>query len=88
MKLEQRYKKAVDEFLKLVLDKYRNKIEGIILIGSVARGDARDDSDVDLFVVVKERNLEDMEEIYGIALRSLWSIQLRYHRKFTGHVRY
>ena len=67
MKLEKRYKEAVDEFLRRVLDKYRDKIEGIILFGSVARGETREDSDVDILVVVKEQNLADMREIYGIA---------------------
>jgi predicted nucleotidyltransferase len=67
MEIEERYKKAVDEFLRRVLDKYRDKIDGIILFGSVARGAAAGDSDVDILVVVKERNLADMKEIYGIA---------------------
>ena len=67
MHIQTRYQEAVDEFLRRVLEKYRNKIEGIILFGSVARGDAREDSDVDLLVVVKERDIADMKEIYGIA---------------------
>ena len=67
MKIQTRYQKAVDEFLRRVLENYRNKIEGIILFGSVARGEARGDSDIDFLVVVKEQNLADMKEIYGIA---------------------
>jgi predicted nucleotidyltransferase len=67
MKIEKRYKKAVDEFLRRVLDRYSGKIGGIILFGSVVRGEAREDSDVDILVVVKEWNLGDMKEIYGIA---------------------
>ena len=88
MEVLARYQKALDEFLRRVLDKYRDKIEGIILFGSVVRGEARGDSDIDFLVVVKEWNLGDMKEIYGIAFGSLWSIQLRYHQKFMGHVRY
>jgi predicted nucleotidyltransferase len=67
MDMQARDQKALDEFLRRVLDKYRDKIEGIILFGSVVRGEAREDSDVDILVVVKEWNLGDMKEIYGIA---------------------
>jgi len=67
MKIQIRYQKAVDEFLRRVLEKYRSKIESIILFGSVARGETRGDSDMDILVVVKERNIADMKEIYGIA---------------------
>jgi len=39
-----------------VLERYEKKIESIILFGSVARGEGKEDSDVDVLVVVKERN--------------------------------
>lgn len=51
MKIQKRYQTAVDEFLRRVLEKYRNRIEGIILFGSVARGTAREDSDIDILVI-------------------------------------
>ena len=41
----------VAEFLKRVLEKYRDRIEGVILFGSVARGEAKEDSDIDILVV-------------------------------------
>ena len=62
-----KYQEAVGEFVRRVKEKYEDKIDSIILFGSVARGEAREDSDVDILVVVKERNIEDMKEIYGIA---------------------
>jgi predicted nucleotidyltransferase len=51
MELQKRYQRAVDEFLKRVLDHYRNRIEGVILFGSVARGEAKEDSDIDILVI-------------------------------------
>ena len=50
-----------------MLERYEKKIESIILFGSVARGEGKEDSDVGVLVVVKERNIEDMKEIHGIA---------------------
>jgi predicted nucleotidyltransferase len=41
MKIEDKYQTAVDEFLRRVLEKYRERIESIILFGLVAQGDAR-----------------------------------------------
>ena len=52
-----------------MLERYEKKIESIILFGSVARGEGKEDSDVDVLVVVKERNIEDMKEIHGIAFK-------------------
>ncbi len=67
MKIQKRYQKAVDEFVKRTLGKYKDNIDSIILFGSVVRGETREESDIDILVVVKERNIADMKEIYGIA---------------------
>jgi predicted nucleotidyltransferase len=67
MDIQERYRKSVEEFVRKALERYEKKIESIILFGSVARGEGKEDSDVDILVVVKERNIEDMKEIYGIA---------------------
>lgn len=67
MQIQEKYQKAVEEFVRRVRGKYKDKIDSIILFGSVARGEAKEDSDVDILVVVKERNIEDMKEIHGIA---------------------
>lgn len=66
MKIYEEYRKAADEFTRRALEEYSDKIDSIILFGSVARGEAKEDSDVDILVVVKERNIEDMKEIHGI----------------------
>ena len=67
MNIQERYRKPIEEFLRRALERYREEIEGIILFGSVARGEGKEDSDVDVLVIVKERNIEDMKEIHGIA---------------------
>jgi predicted nucleotidyltransferase len=51
MNLQRRYQNVIAEFLKRTLEKYRDRIERIILFGSVARGTAGEDSDIDILVV-------------------------------------
>ena len=42
----RRYREAVEEFVRRVLERYKDKIDSIILFGSVARGEAKEDSDI------------------------------------------
>jgi predicted nucleotidyltransferase len=67
MQIPANYQEAVDEFVRRARKKYEDKIDSIILFGSVAREEAKEDSDIDILVVVNERNIEDMKEINGIA---------------------
>jgi predicted nucleotidyltransferase len=51
MKIYEKYRKSVNEFARRALEKYGDKIDSIILFGSVAREAANEDSDIDLLVV-------------------------------------
>jgi predicted nucleotidyltransferase len=51
MKIYGKYRKAVNEFARRALEKYGDKIDSIILFGSVAREEANEESDIDLLVV-------------------------------------
>ncbi len=62
MKIQKRYQKAVDEFVRRVLAKYGDRIDNIILFGSVARGDAKEESDIDI-LVVSDVSLEELVDI-------------------------
>ncbi len=62
MKIQKRYQEPVREFVKVALEKYGDKIEGIILFGSVARGKAKEDSDIDV-LVVGDVSLEELVDI-------------------------
>jgi predicted nucleotidyltransferase len=50
MHIQERYRKPIEEFVSRALERYRDAIEGIILFGSVARGEGKEDSDVDILV--------------------------------------
>lgn len=43
----------MEEFVRRVLERYEDKIDSIILFGSVARGEAKEDSDIDILVIWK-----------------------------------
>jgi uncharacterized protein len=67
MKIQSKYQKAVDTFLDNALDKYGSKIDQIILFGSVARGEARKESDIDVLVVWKGNEEDGWRELTGMA---------------------
>jgi predicted nucleotidyltransferase len=62
MKIAEKYKRPIGEFVRRALEKYGGEIEEIILFGSVARGEAREDSDVDI-LVVGNVSLEELVDI-------------------------
>ena len=49
--VQKKYQKAIREFVERALKSYGDRIESIVLFGSVARGDAGEDSDTDILVV-------------------------------------
>jgi predicted nucleotidyltransferase len=62
IKIQKKYQEPVREFVKVALEKYGDRIESIILFGSVARGEAMEDSDIDI-LVVGDVSLEELVDI-------------------------
>ena len=62
IELKNKYLEPVLEFVNVALEKYGEKIERIILFGAVARGEAKEDSDVDI-LVVGDVSLEELYEL-------------------------
>lgn len=54
--IQKEFKETVFEFVKLVSD--LEEVESIILFGSVAKGEAKTDSDIDFLVVVSNMKIE------------------------------
>jgi predicted nucleotidyltransferase/uncharacterized protein (UPF0332 family) len=48
----------VEKFRKQVLDKYKDRIKCIVVMGSVARGEFKTKSDIDLFVILDDTETE------------------------------
>lgn len=60
-------KKALDTFVNRVREKYKDQIKKIILFGSYARGGSTKESDVDVLVIWKGRQLDGWNFLVSIA---------------------
>lgn len=67
MKISEKYRKSVNEFARRALEKYGDKIDSIILFGSVARGEAREESDIDVLIVTKKEDFRLRRVLVGLA---------------------
>lgn len=61
--------KAIQEFKSALMSKFGSDVALIQLFGSRARGDARQDSDMDILVVLKEPQEDQISFIYDTAMR-------------------
>ena len=90
MHIQERYRRPIKEFVSRALERYRDAIEGIILFGSVARGEGKKDSDVDILVVWKGDKLEGWDVLEDIAMDilleygQLISIKIIYPQEYFG----
>lgn len=59
-----RHREAFEEFAERAQEELGESLEKLVLYGSVARGEEREDSDVDVFVVIdSEEDKEVVEEL-------------------------
>ena len=90
MNIQERYRKSVEEFVRKALEKYEKNIESITLFGSVARGEGKEDSDVDILVIWKGDKLEGWDVLEDIAMDilleygQLISIKIIYLHEYFG----
>ena len=61
-------KKALDIFVEKVKENEGDNLLKIVLFGSVARGEANKDSDIDVLVILNECNYEKSREISDISV--------------------
>lgn len=71
MKIPKNYETAINVFKKRVMEKYSDKIEKIVLFGSVARGEETDSSDADILVVWNGDKVEGWNLLEEVAFRIL-----------------
>jgi predicted nucleotidyltransferase len=60
---------AVEEYIQLIRSRYPERILAVALFGSKARGDADDESDIDLLVLVDAEENEFRDALWHIASR-------------------
>ena len=63
LRIPENKKKALELFVKTLKEKYDNKIHRIILFGSTARGEAGEESDIDVLVVADGVNQKEISKI-------------------------
>ena len=52
--MQREYQTLIHEFLRLLREEFGDRVRSLLVFGSVARGTARPDSDVDVCVVIRE----------------------------------
>ncbi len=71
MDLGESGRAALDGFLGGLRESAGGRVRSVVLFGSRARGDARPDSDVDLFLVVDRRDEVLLDIVFSLALDAL-----------------
>jgi uncharacterized protein len=68
-------KAAILAYVKRVTKDFPDKVQSIILYGSQARGDARQDADIDLFIIINQESPSLKQELNEIA----WQVQFTHN---------
>lgn len=67
MNVQDTFQHAIEEYVHMVRERWKDQVEHIILFGSVARGDAKEDSDIDLLVIVKKEDFRLRRQMISCA---------------------
>ncbi len=63
---------TLSRFAQDLREELGDELVSLILYGSHARGDARPDSDIDLFVVLRHMPEALQDKVYDVAYRAMW----------------
>ena len=66
---------ALTLFMQRVIEQEGENLKKIVLFGSVARGEANKDSDIDVLVILKEMTLNDFTLVSNISADVLWDMR-------------
>ncbi len=62
-KVPESVSRLTEEFVEQIKELYKDRLDKVILFGSYARGEERDDSDVDYLVVLNDASIKTLTEI-------------------------
>jgi predicted nucleotidyltransferase len=77
-------KSHAKEFKDEILKKHKSRITSIVLFGSVARNEARKDSDIDILIITKSKKLDLMEDVSEISFSELLNHKVFISAKVFG----
>ncbi|MCP8317193.1 MAG: nucleotidyltransferase domain-containing protein [archaeon] len=60
------HKKTIEELKRRLISELGDRIDSIILYGSVARNEAREESDIDILVIIKDKDIKIYDKISKI----------------------
>jgi len=60
------HKKTIEELKRKLVSELGDRIDSIILYGSVARNEAREESDIDILVITKDKDIKIYDKISKI----------------------
>ena len=77
------FKSVLLEVKQVLTELYKDQLKNIILYGSYARGEQRQDSDIDLAIILKG-NIRPFKEIDRI-IDQIYDIELKYNLLISIH---
>ncbi len=72
LNLAPKEKEAIQEFSKRIKKSLRKELLQLFLFGSKARGDFHNDSDIDIYIVVKKRDSRILDKVSKIDV-AVWN---------------
>jgi len=64
-----KHKEAVEEFVRKLKEKFESRIESIVVFGSYARGEWKEESDIDVLIIGDVKLDEIIDVTYPILLK-------------------
>ena len=91
----KRNRDIADALVERLLDRMRNEVHSVILFGSVARGEANDRSDIDMYIISKDSSdtrrrmeaicVEVQDEFDNVApIHRLFTDKMMFHLEATS----
>ena len=91
----QRNREIADTLVERLLDRMRDEVHSVILFGSVARGEANDRSDIDMYIISKDSSdtrrrmeaicVEVQDEFENVApIHRLFTDKMMFHLEATS----
>jgi len=86
-RIPENKRRALESFVKVLKEKYGDRIHKIVLFGSTARGEAEEESDIDVLVVVDGVTQKDVSKIafqillkYGVVISPIVEDKLQFEK--------
>jgi predicted nucleotidyltransferase len=86
-RIPENKRRALESFVKVLKEKYGDRIHKIILFGSTARGEAEEESDVDILIIADGVTQKEVSKIafqillkYGVVISSIVEDKLQFEK--------